>query len=351
MPNEKPDPALHDRLGRWVAAGLIDADQAARIEAAERADRPRGTRDGRTPLVVEALGYLGGALAVIAGFLAVNEFWPDIPTVAELAFAAAGAAVLLLTGAAVPTGRDPALERLRGVLWLLSTACLAAFTGLLGAKVWHLEPTSTGTLASSAAAVYGLLLWRRTRSPLQHLAVFAALAVAVGCGISRADADLVLWGPGLGVWGLSALWGLAAYKDLVPPRTVGLIAAAAGLLVGAQLTMETAAGHVLALMTVAGLVTAGVMARRVWLVAFGAYGIVQILPQTVARYLPQSAAAPIAVFSAGVVLLGAALWLARHRGPGQDLPRPPKAPSEPPEATPDVHRTRRIGHPTEGKRS
>jgi len=32
-----------------------------------------------SPLVVEALTYLGGALAVVAGFVAVRQVWPDIP--------------------------------------------------------------------------------------------------------------------------------------------------------------------------------------------------------------------------------------------------------------------------------
>jgi hypothetical protein len=37
------------------------------------------------------------------------------------------------------------------------------------------------------------------------------------------------------------------------------------------------------------------------------------VPQTAARYLPQSVAAPLAVFCVGLSLLGVALWLARAR--------------------------------------
>jgi hypothetical protein len=55
----------------------------------------------RAPLIVEALGYLGGILAVIAGFVAVGQLWPDIPTGAQLAFAAAGAVLLAAAGAVV----------------------------------------------------------------------------------------------------------------------------------------------------------------------------------------------------------------------------------------------------------
>jgi hypothetical protein len=60
------------------------------VRAAAEADvrtRPQAIRSRRwqrpwaraSPLVAEALGYLGGALAVVAGFVAVRQVWPDIP--------------------------------------------------------------------------------------------------------------------------------------------------------------------------------------------------------------------------------------------------------------------------------
>jgi hypothetical protein len=316
------DPALHDRIGRWVAAGLIDAEQGARIEAAEAAWRSAPARPmaRRGSLVIEALGYLGGALAVIAGFLAVGQLWPDIPVGAEMAFAAAGAAALLGAGAVVRTGRDPAFERLRGVLWLLSAGCVTAFTGLLGSQVWDLDPRDTTLLASSVTAAWAAVLWWRSRFVLQHLALFAALAVLAGAVASRIDSDLGAWAPGLAVWAMSALWAVAADRDLVPPRAAGFTAAGVGLLVGAQLTLDVAAGHLLGLLTVAALLAVGVLRRQVPLLLVGAFGVILFVPQSAVRYLPQSAAAPIAVFAVGLVLLGAALWLARRNRPTAHKP-------------------------------
>ena len=103
------------------------------------------------------------------------------------------------------------------------------------------------------------------------------------------------------------------HRGYIGPRNAGYVAAGIGLLIGAQLTMEVAAGHVLAIATVAALLTAGVALRRVWLLAVGAYGVIQVVPQTAVRYLPRSAAAPLAVFIVGLVLLGVALWLSRWR--------------------------------------
>ncbi len=77
--------------------------------------------------------------------------------------------------------------------------------------------------------------------------------------------------------------------------------------------MQVAAGQVLAIATVAGLLAGGVLLRQAWLVVLGAAGVLLVVPQTATRYLPTSAAAPLAIFVAGVVLLGSAVWLARRR--------------------------------------
>src|SRR5260221_3965205 len=54
---------LREYLDRWAAAGIIDADQASRIEAAEQA-RAQALPRRRLPLVAEGLGYLGAVLAI-----------------------------------------------------------------------------------------------------------------------------------------------------------------------------------------------------------------------------------------------------------------------------------------------
>ncbi|HEX6933608.1 MAG TPA: DUF2157 domain-containing protein [Streptosporangiaceae bacterium] len=330
--------AIHDLLGRWVADGLIDAEQASRIEAAEAARRlPAGSDQGaageppgpgqRRGLVVEALGYLGGALAIVAGFIAVSQLWPTISTSAELAFAAGGAVVLLGAGAAIRTVDDPPLVRLRSVLWLMSTASLAAFVGVLAAQVWDLRDISSAVTTAAAATAYATALWWRSQAPLQHLAVFASAAVLVGTGIYQAWPGLSAWGPGLGVWGLSALWVIAAHRGYFLPREVGYFVGGIGLLVGAQMTMEIAAGQALALVTVAAILTAGVVLRRVILLVLGAIGVIETVPQTAARYLPENVGAPLAILVTGLILLGVALRLARTRKRSAPSGTPPDNPS------------------------
>jgi hypothetical protein len=195
---------LRKRLDRWVAEGLIDTAQATRIESAEApataspATASPATASpaagSRAPLVAEALGYAGGVLAIAAGLYMVRDFWPNLSTGAELAFAAAAFAALGAGGAAVRTTSDPALRRLRSVVWLMSTVSLAVFAGMLADQVWGFGPASTALVTATVSAAYGAALWRRTRAALQHLAVFANLAVLAGTAVARLD-------PGLGAWG------------------------------------------------------------------------------------------------------------------------------------------------------
>jgi hypothetical protein len=311
-----PGTDLHGQLARWVAEGLIDAGQATRIEEAEagtQQHRAPATAPRRVPLVVEALGYRGGVLAVVAAFIAVSQLWPGIPTSAQLTFAAVGAATLGIAAAVLVTGDDPAFRRLRSVLWSLSTASLAAFTGVLASEVGGFDPNETTLTLTAAALVYAAVLWWRTRAPLLQVTTFAYAAVLTGAAIATAGPGLGVWAVGLGVWGLSALWGAAAFRGYFVPRDVGYVVAGAGLLAGAQLMMQAAAGHVLALVTVAGLLAAGVALRRVWVLALGAIGVLTVVPRTVTRYLPPGIASPLAVLVVGLVLLGVALWLAKTR--------------------------------------
>jgi hypothetical protein len=328
-------PELDERLAGWMAQGLIDAGQAERIGAAEAARHavPAAT-PRRLPLVAEALGYLGAVLAVMAGLIAARQLLPAISVGAELAFAAAGAGVLLLVGIMLPVkdrvAQDGvaldrvaldrvaldrvALGRLRSVLWLASVASLAAFAGLVtGPHFGNLGPAARPLVAEAVVTVYAIALWWRSRGTLQHLAVFAGTAVLAGTGITQIWDGYPPWQLGVGLWLLSLLWGIAAHRGYLAPRTVGYAAAGVGLLVSTQLNMDLAAGQALAVVTVAGLLAAGVALRRVLLLALGAVGAIVILPQVADRYLPNGVGAAAAMFAAGMAILGAALWLARRR--------------------------------------
>ena len=180
------------------------------------------------------------------------------------------------------------------------------------ARVLGFSPFPAGITALAVTTVAAAGLWWLTRSAAQQLALFAVAASLTGTTIVWAVDTGSPWPCGLGLWLFSALWAAAVIRGYLEPRWAGYLAAGIGLLIGAQLTMEEAAGQAFAIVTVAGLLTAGVLLRRVLMVMLGAVGMLAVIPQTASRYLPSSASAPLSVFAAALVVLACALWLAKR---------------------------------------
>ena len=298
---------LREQLTRWTAAGLIDADQAERIEAAERAVMLPGRR---LPLVAEVLGYVGAVLAITAIVIAAQQIWKQVPA-AQLGTAGAVAVGLLLAGAALRTSTDPALARLRSVLWLVSTAGAAAVAALITGRYLHLADADGALIAAAATLAYAITLWWRNRSAVQHLACFGAAVAVVETAISRIDPHAGAFAFGIALWVFALAWGIIVAR--LAPAPIGMLLSGAAVLAGALITTDQAAGILLAIATVAGLFALGVMKDQVLLIGIGAAGALYVVPEAATRYLPRSVAAPLAVAVVGLVLLGVALWLARHR--------------------------------------
>ena len=150
------DAPLSDTLSRWVADGLLSSDQAQRILEHERAgaETPEAVRfvkapaaQRRVPLFAEALGYLGGVLALSGLVLLIGSYWPDLSTAVRLILSLTTALALVGAGALVNEESDPALARLRWFLWTLASAAAALFTGVVTA-----DGLDVGTTALIVAA-------------------------------------------------------------------------------------------------------------------------------------------------------------------------------------------------------
>jgi len=311
--SSSPDPgALREQLARWTAAGLIDKNQAGRIEAAER-ERAVTLPPRRLPLVAEVLGYVGAVIAVTAIVVTVHQVWKHVPAGVELATAGVIAVGLLLAGTTLRTGTDPALARLRSVLWLLSAAGAAAFAALLTGRYLRLDDANVALTTAAASLVYAVGLLRRNRSALQHLAAFAAAVAVLEASIDRIDPDAGNFTFGIALWMLALAWGIAVARGRLVPAPIGMLTCGAAALAGAIIAMDSVGGVLLAITTVTGLFACGVLMHRVPLIGIGAVGTLYVVPDVATRYLPGTVAAPLAVAVVGLVLLGAALWLAKQR--------------------------------------
>ena len=70
---------LGRRVERWVAAGVIRPEQGEAILALEAGSaEATEAAHGRRAVAVEVLGYLGGGLALVAGFVLGAESWAEL---------------------------------------------------------------------------------------------------------------------------------------------------------------------------------------------------------------------------------------------------------------------------------
>lgn len=307
---------LTSLLEAWVADELITPEQADRILARGdilvQAPPSAGERPhGRSSLVIEALGYLGGVIILVASILIASMYWRQVGTTARLVLVGGVAGALLAAGFSIPMRLDDVGIRLRAALWLVSTVAFAGFVGLLGAEALNLADSDVFLLVSSCVAAYAVSLWLISRALVQHLSMMVALMLTAAALTNELGVSDAL--PGFAVWGVALIWLLLGWGGLLAPRRLAMVFGAGGMFVGALTTIPTHAGVVLALLTSVFIVTAAVMFRDLPLLGVGALGTLFVLPSAVVELFPGELAAPIALLVVGVVLVGAGLFIARRR--------------------------------------
>jgi len=161
--------ALNRRLDRWISAGVMDANTAARIRTFEESER---SKEGLRWPVLLALG-LGAVLLCAGVLLFVAAHWDELSPTWRFTL------VLLLTGSfpiagALTTGRFPALA---ATFYAIGTICVGAGI-FLTAQIFNLqEHWPSGILLWAIGALAGWLILRQwPQSVLLALLVPAWLA-------------------------------------------------------------------------------------------------------------------------------------------------------------------------------
>lgn len=329
-------PAL---LDRWARQGLLSPEQVENIRAAEgipatpghlragavpaprpvpHAAAPQAPEPGpgRGRLAIEALGYLGGALALAAALLLVQLVWEDLSTAGRLAIPLVATALLLVVGELVPVKgpNEEGMLRLRSVLWLLAVVAWAVSFAVLGDQVLEAEGHDTGLLAGLGAMTLALPLYLRTHEAAQQLAVFgASLVTAMALG-ARPDWDEPTW-VGAAGWLVTVAWFVMAERQIVTPPLVGRYLGAVGMVVFVLPMGGTLAGQLVAVATVAALFVWAVRVDSIGLLAVASVGTLQVVPSIVNFFFPDNAriVVPLGLLAAGGVLVGTAVTITRRR--------------------------------------
>jgi hypothetical protein len=315
-PNVETPVALQGALERWVGASLLTPEQSSAIVRYEQqhvlvAPAAAAPSARRVPAIAEALGYLGGILAVVGLIMFVAHYWPTTSTLWKLVLSGGVAAALWLGGWAVPEAKDDALARLRGFVWLMSMAAGTLFAGVAVYNGWGITRHQSVLLACTAtASVMGALMWRGRTRPLQQAATLVALVIATGALVS----EFTSTGPaGLMVWAVGATILASGQWQPMTTKSLNFAVGSAALVAGGVITSETWLGFGLLFSTVTAMallalvLTPKVRFDRVKLWILGAVGVVAVditVPRTIAHFANQAGVATgVIVWTIGVALL------------------------------------------------
>lgn len=311
---------LEAHVADWVAEGIISEAQATRIRERSGAARvqPRVVTPQQAPdrgaelrsYAVEALGYLGGLLAVIAATLLATMYWGDLETAGRLIVFGGVAVGLLVAGRLAPVDRGEAWSRLRAVLWVGATAAVAGFTTVLADEVLELREADLALAVGGTATLVAGLLWLAHRVALQQVAMMVGGMLTASAAMAKlVEGD---WGPSLGIWAVGLVWLALGWARVLRPRSMAMALGAVGMIIAAPATMSYDAGIVLALATVAAVVLLAVVTRELPLLAAGALGTLMIVPRAVGEWFPGELTAPFVLLAIGGGLVVLAVWIARH---------------------------------------
>lgn len=315
----KAKPDALELLDRWVSHGYISATQAELIRDAEALDGlPRQRRpeephpsEHATSLVLEALGYLGGVLMVVASGLLVAQFWADLALAVRIALPAAVALVLLAAGLAVPRSLGRQGSRVRSVLSVAAATALAFSLALAGEEWFEWSGESTAALVGSGfTAVVGTLWWREHTAVLQ-VGLLAGVVVTTLALLGRfleLDAPLL----GLAVWTIGLLWWGLGARELMTPASTARVIGPVAMVVGTLMESMADWGIVLGLVTIATFVVVAVRVRDLWLLVVAAVGALNLVPRVVEEWFPGRLAAPVILLLTGLGMLLAAVRIGRR---------------------------------------
>jgi len=340
---EDPDD-LSVRLERWAAAGLISASEAAGIARWERLNQPQaGVPDApltadradfparRRSVVIESLAYLGGAVILVGLVLATIGYWPGLSRWARVAIPLATTAVLLLAGAMAPPASGAAASRLRGTLWLVSSATLAVLLAVV-TDVPSLAGPDAFLIVAGGTVIGSLALWLMHRAMPQQVATFVAveaLAVAIANEMPHAGGTP----EGASMVCVAVAWGAAAWFRLLPagrwesasrthrsrgrPRDaqcrVGVALAAVGAAVGGVVLAAQQDLPWLAAVPIVLVVSSAIATADLLVLGIGAAGTLVVLPMVVHSYVESVLSMALVLLASGAVLVAIAVGVARRR--------------------------------------
>jgi predicted membrane protein DUF2157 len=309
---------VEDHLELWLRAGVVDAANAERIRAFERAEAKPASDD--RPGVLEVLVYLGVIVAAIGAVFLVAQNWDELERWARIGAVAAPALLALLAGWVLIQGDEPELRRAGQAAWLVAVGLTAATVLVIGNEAGGDDLGDDGErnvllLAAAISLGLALALWVLAESHPQLLAVAGTIFfLAQALGQWPDDFNATLAGATLFVCGLTGL--VAAIAGAAGPgpaaRAVfGLLTVAGPYEAGLDGNVQWA--ELSTFLVAAALLGVSVQRGHFSLTIVGVADVFVALITYVFEHFEDDIGAPVALMVSGGVVVGGVLLLVQLR--------------------------------------
>ncbi|MFN8616042.1 MAG: DUF2157 domain-containing protein [Dehalococcoidia bacterium] len=311
-----------EHLQRWIEAGLVESDTAARIEQWEDQQGP-GRRAEARPGVLEVLLYLGIVVLSVGVFMLFAQSWDELESWARVLAVGTPAALLVGLGAALHLSDEPQLRRGSQAAWLVAVPLFAtAFAVTVNELGLGLgDPGDRGALLTIAGATFlvALCLWVVSPSYAQVLAL-AGATVFFGESAGNWPDDFSPQLAGMTIFGIAAAaLVLAEAKWFKPVLGVRVLFSVLLIMGPFQAGVDTgpAGFELLAGAAAVAIVAYGVLRESFLMVLVGVVGAFFVLFNSVAKHFSERLGAPMALMVCGGILVAGVLLLAVYRSRSQ----------------------------------
>lgn len=284
----------------------LDTRDTSADDTATPAKSHIGTR------VAEALGYVGAALAIVAGVFIAQQFWADLTPWAQTSLLGVIAIALLGAGAAVNGPIGTPTGRLGSFLWVLAAGATAATFGVYASEVANVAEVDMALWVTAPATILAAVLWRLRERALQLITVTFGIAGVTMAILAQVDDTIVSWG-GLLIWALGIAWMLLAYARVLAPLRAALVLGALGALTGPLFMFDDNWALWLGLATAIALIVIGIGKSITALGGMAVVALFVYIPRIVFEYVGEGLAAVVAMLFTGIVLVAIAIIVARRR--------------------------------------
>lgn len=270
-------------------------------------------RPTRVSLLVEAVAYIGTVLVLAGVAAAFQRSWHRLGDTPRLTVLAVATVLFLGAGLFARRTREPALQRLTGVVWAVSVATFAGSVGVVGAH-YELSGQAQFVLVATSATAYAAALWAAQHQALQESVLFLGTLVSVAAIVNAAVAEPDPWMVAVPIWAVALAWAAAGWWRRVAPWSVAVaLGVVAALLAPATIGDPNALRFGLGIATAAAVMTVGVLVDLVPALALGAAAALGYTVGAVTYYFGGTLGVPASLAVAGLVVLAGALAAVRWR--------------------------------------